>query len=105
MTDNPTALAEAVERVRERMERDTRGLTQDGSEHGTSSWRVRVFYDDLILLLAAATQSAEPRAPQGEIPVLVEWIVELARRDIMRTQTDFVGRMHQAMSEFEDICD
>lgn len=38
-------------------------------------------------------------------PILVEWIMELARRDIKREQTDFIGRMHQAMGEFESICD
>lgn len=36
---------------------------------------------------------------------LIEWVVELARRDIKRTQTDFIGRMNQAMGEFEAICD
>lgn len=38
-------------------------------------------------------------------PPIVEWIVELARRDIMREQTDFIGRMHQAIGDFETICD
>lgn len=38
-------------------------------------------------------------------PVLTEWITELARRDIMRTQTDFIGRMHDAMGSFEFVCD
>jgi hypothetical protein len=41
----------------------------------------------------------------GVAPALIEWITELARRDILRTQTDFIGRMHQAIGEFESICD
>lgn len=56
---------------------------------------------------AALAQPAE-KAKAGEVVAMapiVEWIVELARRDIMREQTDFIGRMHQAMGEFESICD
>ncbi|MGW8203023.1 hypothetical protein ACWGM0_10805 [Sphingomonas bisphenolicum] len=55
---------------------------------------------------AALAQPAE-NAKGGEvvaIPPIVEWIIELSRRDIMREQTDFIGRMHQAMGEFESIC-
>lgn len=39
------------------------------------------------------------------LPVLLEWVVELEKRDIARTQTDFIGRMQQALASFEDVCD
>lgn len=52
---------------------------------------------------------ATPPAPALDgvraAPVLLEWIIELARRDIMREQTDFIGRMHQAMGDFEFACE
>lgn len=43
--------------------------------------------------------------PTGEMPVILEWVIELARKDILRTQTDFIGRMHQAMGDFEFACE
>jgi hypothetical protein len=45
------------------------------------------------------------RREEAKLPTLLEWILELARRDILREQTDFVGRMHQAMGGFEAVCD
>lgn len=53
--------------------------------------------------------TATPKAPlstdAADLPILIERILELARRDIRREQTDFVGRMHQAMGGFEAVCD
>lgn len=67
-----------------------------------------------IQLALAAPATDEPVAPDtigngggaaGQEAPIVEWIVELARRDIMRDQTDFIGRMHQAIGDFEFACE
>jgi hypothetical protein len=58
-------------------------------------------------LAAWNTRASIPsdNAAEVERPILVEWVVQLAKRDIQRSSTDFVGRMQQAMCEFERICD
>lgn len=48
------------------------------------------------------TSAAGDAIAQGEI---VLEIVELARRDIARTHTDFIGRMGQALCQYESIFD
>ena len=61
------ALREALERLSEAAERDTRGKTHDGSDQGTSHWFVRVRYDDLTTVYEAlAKQSPAPAEREGE---------------------------------------
>lgn len=42
---------------------------------------------------------------QGDAGEIVSEIVELAKRDIARTQTDFLGRMGQALCQYESAFD
>lgn len=51
-----------------------------------------------------SSTDAAPVAGEG-LPALLEPTVELARRNIMREQTDFIGRMHQAMGGYEVACE
>ena len=61
--------AEIVERAKikivETMDRQTRGMTHDGSANGTAHWHVRVRYDDVCALLTTI-EALEARAVAGE---------------------------------------
>jgi len=52
----------ALDRLREAIDRQTRGLTHDGSAEATASWHVRVRYDDLT---EALTQASAAKVPEG----------------------------------------
>jgi len=65
----------------------------------------RAHADLMIPLLRQALATPGDAEVRKEMPVLIEWIIELARRDINREQTDFIGRMHQAMGDFEFACE
>lgn len=96
-----------------------------GSPARSAAHNARVRIDSLIAHLRASTDAtphyhqsplmtengagrastdAAPVAGEG-LPALLEPTVELARRNIMREQTDFIGRMHQAMGGYEVACE
>lgn len=43
--------------------------------------------------------------PSSSVPDMVERVLKEARRDIMRTQTDFLGRMSQALEDYSCVFD
>jgi hypothetical protein len=72
--------------------------------------------DEKAILQALANHRRDSTSPSpspaivkeaGEVEQtrLLEWVLELAKRDVRREQTDFIGRMHQAMGDFQYACD
>ncbi|MCC4257857.1 hypothetical protein [Sphingobium lactosutens] len=61
----------------------------------------------LDYLQGRAALSEAPSAGEGKADAtsILQEVVGLAMRDINREQTDFIGRMHQAMGDFEYACD